>query len=186
MLSMLYAESGEHGTALTYCHRALAAAGGHLYVVQHTALCTLGHLQRHRGQWDAASALYQQALTLSQALNRVSDELRIQTYLAAVTFAQGDGAAALAAVEPLLANFATTPFISQDRPQELLLIAYQILVANADPRAQAVLHQAWAYVQEQAAKIDDPRLRETFLANVPVNRELARVVATQPAFASPQ
>ena len=186
MLSMLYAESGEHGTALTYCHRALAAAGGHLYVVQHNALCTLGHLQRHRGQWDAASALYQQALTLSQALNRVSDELRIQTYLAAVTFAQGDGAAALAAVEPLLANFATTPFISQDRPQELLLIAYQILVANADPRAQAVLHQAWAYVQEQAAKIDDPRLRETFLANVPVNRELARVVATQPAFASPQ
>lgn len=75
-----------------------------------------------------------------------------------------------------MATFATVPFSPQQRPQDLLLIAYQILVANAEPRAQAVLRQAWNYVQEQAAKIDDPRLRETFLTNVPANRELARLV----------
>ena len=79
-------------------------------------------------------------------------------------------------VEPLLTHFATTFFTPQQRPQELLLIAYQILIANGDPRALAVLQQAWALVQKQLAQIDDPRLRHTFLTNVPVNRELARLV----------
>jgi hypothetical protein len=62
------------------------------------------------------------------------------------------------------------------RPQELLWLAYQILAANQDPCATSILHQAWALVQDQLAKIEDPRLRETFLTNVPVNRELARLV----------
>lgn len=100
----------------------------------------------------------------------------IQTYLAALGLAPGE-TAALAAVEVVLANFATKPLEPVQRPQELLLIVYQILLANADPRAQCVLHQAWQLVQDQLTKIDDPCLRTTFLTNVPVNRALGQLVA---------
>lgn len=176
MLAMLHGEQGDDIATHDYCQRALKSLGGHIYAVQQQALCLLGHLYRRQGNWDAAVDVYQQALTLSQESQQVTDELLCQTYLAAVTLGRGDATAALVAVEPLLATFATVPFSPQQRPQDLLLIAYQILVANAEPRAQAVLRQAWNYVQEQAAKIDDPRLRETFLTNVPANRELARLV----------
>ena len=176
ILGALSAELGDDTAALDHCQRALASTGGHLYVVQHSALCTLGHLHRRQEQWDAAAARYQQALALSQAVHQVTDELLSQTYLAAIALAQGDATSALVTVEPLLAHFATSFFTPQQRPQELLLIAYQILIANGDPRALAVLQQAWALVQKQLAQIDDPRLRHTFLTNVPVNRVLARLV----------
>lgn len=179
MLAMLFAEMGDDATAQSYAQRALASPGGHIYTVQHRSLCMLGHLYRRQAKWDAAASVYQQALALSQNVNRATDALLTQTYLAAVTLARGEATAALAAVAPLLTNFATTPFTPQQRPQELLLIAYQILVANADSRAQAVLSQAWAYVQEQAAKIDDARLRHCFLTNVPVNRQLTQLVEAQ-------
>jgi len=102
--------------------------------------------------------------------------MSVQAHLANLALAQGDATTALITIEPLVANFAATTFTPAQRPQELLWIAYQILVANDDPRAPTVLPQAWALVQEQLAKIDDPRLRETFLTNVPVNRTLGRLI----------
>ena len=87
ILGALSAELGDDTAALDHCQRALASTGGHLYVVQHSALCTLGHLHRRQEQWDAAAARYQQALALSQAVHQVTDELLSQTYLAAVTLA---------------------------------------------------------------------------------------------------
>lgn len=176
MLAMLHFEQGDDVAAQDYCQRVLMSPGGRNYAVQRRALCLLGHLYRRQGNWEAAADVYQQALTLSQEGKQPTEQLHCQTYLAAVTFAQGDVVTAAHAVEPFVTNFATTPFTSERRPQELLLIAYEILVANADPRAHAVLRQAWNYVQEQAAEIDEPRLRHCFLTNVLVNRKLAQLV----------
>ena len=72
------------------------------------------------------------------------------------------------------------------RPQELLLIAYDILVAAADPRAPAVLQQAWAYVQEEAAKLADPRLRDEPWAGLGLALAPAVVDGAVDVFVTPQ
>jgi DNA-binding SARP family transcriptional activator len=90
----------------------------------------------------AARATYEAVSTLSQQNNLPAYLLPLQAYRAAVDLAQGEVATAYAAIEPLLAHFADTPFMPSQRPQELLLIAYQILLANADPRADGVLQIA--------------------------------------------
>ncbi|MEZ4733243.1 MAG: tetratricopeptide repeat protein [Caldilineaceae bacterium] len=177
LLGVLCIEMGEWAAAEDYSRRALASSAAQTYTVQRGALLIQGQLQRLAGNWAAARTAYEAAYTLSQQTHILAEWLPVQTQLAALALAQGDRTAALTALEPVLANFADAYFTVAQRPQELLLLAYQILLANADPRAPTVLHQAWALVQEQLAKIDDPRLRDTFLTNVPVNREVARLMA---------
>lgn len=173
----LLRETGELTLAAAYCQRTLESPASQTFDVRHELLPVQGNLYRQMGNWSAARTAYTEAYALETPNNLPVRLLPLQSYLAAVDLAEGAVAAAHAAIEPLLTHFATTPFLPMQRPQELLLIAYQILVANGDPRASAVLQQAWAYVQEEAAKIDDPRLRDTFLTNVSVNRELARLAS---------
>lgn len=175
-LADLFLEMGEMDLAAAYCQRALAASAEQTYDVLRALLLVEGKLHVHAGNWSAARATYERAYALIQPNNLPPLLLTVQAYLAAVDLAQGDAAAALIAVEPVLTHFADTVFSPTQRPQELLLIAYEILVANADSRAQAVLAQAWACVQAQAAKIDDPRLCESFLTNVAVNRTLRQLL----------
>jgi predicted ATPase len=176
LLAALSAEQGETTVAADYCRRALATAVAQVYPVQQPALLTEGHLQRDAGNWVAARTAYESAYTLSRQTNLLTEWLPVQTHLAALHLAQGEPAAALVAIEPLLAHFADSQWSAAQRPQELLLIAYQILVANADRRAPAILQQAWALVQEQLVKIDDPHLHHTFLTNVPANRALRQLI----------
>lgn len=178
-LAELCLESGERALAATYCQQALAAPAAQTYILQSNLLQIQGNLHGYAGDWSAARTAYERAYALNAPQNLPVQLLPLQAYLAAVDLAQGKVAAALVAIEPLLAHFADTPFMPAQRPQELLLIAYKILRVNSDPRAPAVLQQAWATVQAQAATIDDPRLRETFLTNVPVNRALGRLVAAE-------
>lgn len=176
MLGALAEEQGDLAAADTYCRRALAAPAAHLYAVQSAALVLQGHLLRHAGAWAAALTAYQTAHQLGQAQQVVTDILAVETYMAALALAQGNAAVAHAAIEPVLAQAVNTSFDANQRPQELLWIAYQILHANQDPRATAVLQQAWTLVQQQLANISDPHLRTTFLTNVAVNRTLAQLV----------
>jgi len=176
ILADLFLEMGEMELAAAYCQRALASSAVQNHDTLWSLLLIEGKLHLHAGDWRAARTTYERAYALLQPNNLPPLLLTVQAYLAAVDLAQGDAAAALIAVEPVLTHFADTVFSPTQRPQELLLIAYEILVANADARAPAVLAQAWACVEAQAAKLDDPRLRESFLTNVPVNRELAQLV----------
>lgn len=179
-LTALALEVGDLPTATEYTQRVLASPVMTIYQIQYEVLINQGHLYRLAGDWAAARTAYTAAYTLSQQHSELAEQLPAQAHLAALDLAQGDVTAALRTIEPVLSHFAATTFATGQRPQELLLIAYEILVANADPRAVTVLRQAWAYVQEQAAKIDDARLRECFLSNVPVNRALAHLIAATP------
>ena len=176
LLGALAFEMGELTVAADYCRRTQAAPAAQIYRIQREALLLQGHLQRSAGKWGAAHATYAAAYTLSHQTNLLTEWLPVQAHRSALYLAQGDASAALAAVAPVVANFADTSFNPAQRPQELLLIASQILAAHQDPRAPAVLQQAWALVQQQVANISDPRLRTTFLTNVPANRKLAQLV----------
>jgi uncharacterized protein (DUF2225 family) len=92
--------------------------------------------------------------------------------LAALALQQGELPAALQQVEELLSavDLATIQEISE--PLACLLTCYQVLQANADPRAASVLQIAWQRLQSQAATIDEKTLRRSFLEQVPVNRAI--------------
>jgi len=176
LLATLLMEMGEATLATDYCQRALAISVDQLYLVQRSALLIQGQLARADGNWAAARTAFEAAYTLSRQTDVLTEWLPVQFYLAQLYLVQGDVVAAGVALEPLLPSLADASFEPWQRPQALLLIAYQILVVNADPRAPAILQQAWQRVQAQLAQIDDPRLRHTFLTNVPVNRELAQLI----------
>jgi hypothetical protein len=57
-------------------------------------------------------------------------------------------------------------------PFRILLTCYQVLKANDDQRADAILTDAYNLLQARAANINDVHLRGCFLNNVAVNREI--------------
>jgi hypothetical protein len=60
-------------------------------------------------------------------------------------------------------------------PTESYLVCIQVLQAARDPRAREVLEKSYAELQERADKIKDPEMRQSFLENVPHNRELVKL-----------
>jgi class 3 adenylate cyclase/tetratricopeptide (TPR) repeat protein len=60
-----------------------------------------------------------------------------------------------------------------EHPAMVYLTCYHILhTNNKHEQAQSILAQGQHYIAAQAAKIDDPLLRQSFLTNIPENRDL--------------
>lgn len=182
LLALLFEQRDELPAAARYCQQTIALAAPNSYYHPHReVLITLGHVCLRQGDIIGAHAAYTQANTLSQNARVAAEVVQGNACLAMVRLAQQQPTAALALVEEVLTSFAQTQFDPFQSPQWILLACYQVLVANNDPRAAAILTQAWTLVQQQAAKISDPVLCQSFLLNVPVNRELLRLGAAQQA-----
>jgi tetratricopeptide (TPR) repeat protein len=168
-IGKLLEQRGDRAAAAACCREVLAVAEVHHYVeAQQIAWLTLGNLHLHEKEYDAAYAAYTRVIELSQGHDTVAHVLQ----LAAVLLAQKRSAEAQAEVEEVLHKFDPADFASYQSPQQLLLACYPVLAANSDPRAEAVLQQAWDLLQKQAAKIREPGLHHSFMVNVPFNREL--------------
>ncbi|MCP4537872.1 MAG: hypothetical protein GY832_12075, partial [Chloroflexi bacterium] len=63
-------------------------------------------------------------------------------------------------------------------PFGIYLTCCRVLQAVQDPRAQDVLNTAYDHLQQQAAKIDDAKLRHSFLENVVAHREIVAMWTT--------
>ena len=121
--------------------------------------------KRERAQWYSASPYRHDAAA----------------GLARVAMAHGDTAAAMQALAPLLA-IGTLAEVTTDDPLEgaefprLIEWTCHRIVASAagrhDSGAAAWLARAHRALQRQAAAISDPALRQAFLANIPVHREI--------------
>ena len=177
LLGWLSVQSGDHAHAIAYGQQTLTATLNE--GAQLVAYFTLGAAHTATKNFSAAHAAYGQALEISQRLHVTAESLQAQAGLAAVLLAQEEPVAALAAVDVLLPQFDPTALDLLQCPQRLLLTCYQILAANQDQRAPAVLRQGWQLVHDQAEKISDPALRTAFLTNVPVNRTLGLLMTTQ-------
>jgi len=75
-------------------------------------------------------------------------------------------------LETILAFLTQTAGEGLEEPLRVYLTCYQGLHALRDPRADAVLAQAYELLQKRAEQIDDPVLRRSFLENVAVHRTL--------------
>ena len=124
------------------------------------------------GQYAQARAHLERALALRRELGKDHLALESLAGLARLALATGDLARALAHVEEILAALETHTLDGTDEPLRVYLTCVQVLAANDDPRAPAVLDAAHTLLQTRAARIHDDSLRQTFLHDVPEHREL--------------
>lgn len=158
-----------HGFALEGWHVAQALESRSK---QAQALTLLGHAYRGLQQPAAAATAYQQAITLYEQIDNLCSAAEAQAGLAEVAHSQRDDAQAQALVEAILLRLAGTARVGIDEPFYTYWVCYQVLAAQRDQRAHAILQQGYAILTAYADQITDAAVRHSFLHNVPVHRDL--------------
>jgi tetratricopeptide (TPR) repeat protein len=139
-----------------------------------------GNASTALGELSEAEEYYQQAVSIGLKMHRERHGLEAQAGLARVYMARGEIERALTQVDDILAYMeANTPpkgssfcLDGTEEPFRILLTCYQVLKANDYPRADAILEDAYNLLQTRATNISDEHLRDCFLNNVAVNREI--------------
>jgi hypothetical protein len=122
--------------------------------------------------WAAAASAYRQAVSIYRQVGNVALAVEAQAGLAQVALAQGDRAQAQQLVEAVL------PMLNDDTcggcytPFFIWLTCFQVLAANQDPRAVAILQRGHALLQIYAGAISNDGLRRSFLEQVRPHRVL--------------
>lgn len=173
-LSLLYHYLGDNERAVTYGRQARQLAQ-ELGVRPTLALAHtyLGHALAALDSLQEAANAYEQALALRRELGEHRRAIGPLAGLAAVYLKQENKTEAQACVEELLPSLKeSAPFDTRELFR-IYLTCYCVLRAARDARAPALLETARRLLQEQAAGIEDGRLRRSFLENVPAHRRLA-------------
>ncbi|MBN1247194.1 MAG: tetratricopeptide repeat protein [Anaerolineae bacterium] len=122
----------------------------------------------------AAEGPLAEALAIHESLETPPLILEARAALAHHWLRRGDVARAQDYVETILAALAQDPeaLHGADEPFRVHWTCVRVLQAAGDPRASQVLADAAAALDAQAARIQDPVLRASFLENLAVHREL--------------
>ncbi len=161
---------GEHDAALLASEQALtlgAAAGMRVVVIA-------AQLERSRvlaalGALEPATAAVEAAAAACDAQALPSWHLSVLVQGAALACAANDGCAAGRLADEACRHPLAAEMELGDRWQ-----LWRALDAAGDPRAEPWLRQSQAQLQSQAARIDEPSLREAFLRQIPEHVELMR------------
>ena len=135
------------------------------------ALLQTGAAELLRGHGAAARQAYAQARQQAMEIG-IPLQHEASAGLARVALADGDTAAALAALQPLLDHVAAGGSFSDTEERLIELTCHQALARAGDPRAADWLARAHTALTDAAATITDAALRECFLRNVPYHREI--------------
>jgi len=186
-LSTLALWHGNDAHALVQAHAALdIAVAVHARDQEAAALCRVGDaesaLGRHAAATQAFAAAHARAAEIASPYRHDA-----AAGLARVALARGDTAAAMQALEPLLARGATTgaeenPLEGVEFPRLVEWTCHRVL-ASAGDRARAAewLARAHEALQAQAATISDAALRKGFLCGIPLHIEIVAAWATRNA-----
>ncbi|MBC8076942.1 MAG: AAA family ATPase, partial [Chloroflexales bacterium] len=147
-LARLWWKRGAYATALGYVQRALGIArtigSGPL---EADVLTTQGHIAQACEQYTQAQQSYQTVLDWRQAMGQSTRLHEARAGLARVALAMSDLPCALLHVTAILPGLATGALNSAAEPSLIELTCYQVLAAANDPRATAVLEEAYARLQ---------------------------------------
>ena len=172
-LSRLHHCLGDDQTALEYSERGLALArqiGSAFFEAQ--ALACQSWAIEGLGQLAEATTIYLQALALQQETGQHHLVPETLAGLARVSLAQGDLAQARVHTDEIL-NQVNGEFLSgAEEPFDVYLTCYHILQASQDSRAGEILRTTHRLLQTYASKIDDEKMRRSFLENVVAHREI--------------
>ena len=138
------------------------------------SLIGLGDALAGLEKWDAAIKSYSEAIRVFDKFDADWGVAGSRSGLARVALAQGNEAGALELVDGIL------DFLSRDEGlfesiRESYLTCFKVLEATRDPRANIVLEKGYTKVRAIADKIQDRKMRQSFLENVPYNCELMRL-----------
>jgi predicted ATPase len=139
---------------------------------QHLALTHLGHALMELEHLTEAADAYRQAMALQRELDQHNLAIETLAGLARVFMAQDRLPEALVIAEEILNYLETGSLDGTEEPFRIYLTCYRVLTANQDPRAEAVLRAACTRLQERVVKINDEKLRRSYLENVAAHREL--------------
>ena len=181
-LGLVQLRLGDPAGAIELFHKALLIqeAIGYRLGVGFT-LTHLGHALADSGALDDAAQAFARALTTRREVDPESplavDDLAGQAHVA---LAQGDAVRAGQFAREALAWIESHGETGIESPTQAYLLCYRALSAAAGndqvalAQAREVLRRGQAYLESQAAGIQDPALRRSYLANIPFNRDLAR------------
>ncbi|MCA9927876.1 MAG: tetratricopeptide repeat protein [Anaerolineales bacterium] len=140
------------------------------------ALTKLGNVQTAQNKPEEAAVSYQKARKLWHALGTGHLALDAQAGLARVALVQNDVETAVQHISPILDYLAKHPLHGPDEPEQILWTCVQVLQAAGDARKTAVLGQAYHLVQTNAANLATAADRQTYLNNIPANRQIIKLV----------
>jgi class 3 adenylate cyclase/tetratricopeptide (TPR) repeat protein len=137
------------------------------------ALLSLGEIELALGRPDSAAISFARALDLSNMVGVVHQDA--QAGLARVALAQGDAAAAVGHLEPVLAELGDGGALEGVADLHLIhLTCWQALDRAGDARAGALLDLAFRAHQSTADSISDMALRDSFRSNHPTSRAILK------------
>ncbi len=132
----------------------------------------LGRAQRGLRRWEDAQDNLRQARALFQNAGQAGRALECQIELAGVLLERGEAARAVAEINEVLPLLRSGAAASMEEPLQAYWTCYQALRAVNDGRAVRVLEVAYQVLQERAGRIQDQKLRRTFLENMPIHRAI--------------
>jgi adenylate cyclase len=174
-LSYVFNQLGEPESARAYGQEALDIAREVADPsTEAHALTALGRAYEGLGRLAEAASAHRQCLTLRQELGEHFLTVESLAGLASVALAADDLPAAQAHVDEILSYLEDRTLEGTEEPFRIYLTCYRVLHANDDPRAEEILAEAHALLQEQATQISDEAMRRTFLENVPAHRAIVQ------------
>ncbi len=173
-LALLALNTSDYKTALAYSDESIARAidsGSGFYSV--FGYLFKAHAQCALGQSEDAFKTYQKVIDICQEINTPAQEMEALAGQACVLLDQQDLKQAMVKIEPVLSFIKENPEVDgTEEPLRLYLIGYKVLEACGDPRAKAVLEAGYKVLMGRAKKLEDEALKESYLNNVLVHKEL--------------
>lgn len=162
-LAEIYTELGNYGEGLAYHQKALELKEvvGDRWGMAYT-LNSLGSLYYQLAQYEHAIICLEKSLALSEELGLQLHSIPNLALLAACHSSLTHHLEAGQFLQKTLERLEGVELEAAYAPQVYFNV-YQVLKAQPDNRARIYLEQAYHLVMEQAGKIEDPQLRQTFL-----------------------
>lgn len=137
------------------------------------ALTVLGHAQVGLGMIQQAAFTYQQALFLWKQMEQTYRALDALAGLARIWLKQGDLLQARHQITEILAYLKENPMLDGTiEPLRVYFTCYQVLQANEDPQAEALLQSAHKVLQKRAAKLSNEEMRDIFLTRIAAHQDI--------------
>lgn len=137
----------------------------------------LGHNLCGLGEWDAAQIAYEQAIAGWKKLGDTSRQMEAIAGQVRALMRQNKIEAAKTAVAPLVTYLQTGSLSGANDPVRIYLTCHALFAEEDAAQAEKWLRQGKTWLDQRAATITDPAIRETFLNAIPSHRELGQLLA---------
>lgn len=179
-LGLVYVGTGQYGRTLTYCQEALTIARKiDDFTTMTYALIHLGNAYLGLNQPREAWTCYEEAQTIQGQMRIAYLKRDILTGMAKVHLLENDLPAAQALAEQVIQLLPEDPAEKIEIPVLVYFVLYQISIQSEDNQAANYLETAYQLLQERAALLETDNLRQFFLEEMPLHREIMEAYHSQ-------